>query len=299
MTDSRAPIDRHPRRPPRTRSPRSTAPCSCARRSASRAPCASAGVPIDLGARVDFARALTLVDIGDRSRSAAAGAAIFVPASRTTCATYDAVFDQWWRRRVAADRRRRSRPRAARRETRRISPTGAADRDPAGPSAAMSGPRAGAGMPSPADGEEHRRRSRRSGRASSSAPGRLLAVAEVFAIASSTGCPPRSCATRSGSWSLLRPRLETPADAPLRAPRHGRRLAPRAMFRRNLGTGGDMLDLGLAAADPRAALARGPVRHLGFHGASLAAPAAVRPGAVARVGGARPSRSCSGRGSPG
>ena len=36
---------------------------------------------------------------------------------------------------------------------------------------------------------------------------------------------------------LLRPQPRAPADAPVRAPPHGRRLAPRAMFRRNLATG--------------------------------------------------------------
>ena len=57
------------------------------------------------------------------------------------------------------------------------------------------------------------------------------------------------------------------------------------MFRRNLGTGGQLVVVGLAAADPRAALARRPVRHLGLDGAPLAAAAALRPGAVGRVGG--------------
>src|SRR5262245_53114483 len=53
---------------------------------------------IDLGAAVDFARALTLVDIGEREQVRAAGEAIFVR-RRDDREIYDAVFDRWWRRR--------------------------------------------------------------------------------------------------------------------------------------------------------------------------------------------------------
>ncbi len=85
---------------------------------------------------------------------------------------------------------------------------------------------------------------------------------------------------------LLVPRLERRRTRRYELHSHGRRLAPRAMFRRNLGTGGQLVVVGLATPDPRAALARRPVRHLGLDGAPLAAAAAVRPGAVGRIGGA-------------
>jgi len=65
----------------------------------------AARLSIDLGASVDFARALPLVDIGDREQVHGAGAAIFVR-RRDDRATYDNVFDRWWRRRgsrVGAD----------------------------------------------------------------------------------------------------------------------------------------------------------------------------------------------------
>ena len=84
---------------------------------------------------------------------------------------------------------------------------------------------------------------------------------------------------------LLVPRLERRRTRRYELHSHGRRLAPRAMFRRNLGTGGQLADVGLAAADPRAAVARRPVRHLGLDGAPLAAAPPVRPGALGRVGG--------------
>src|SRR5450759_4746170 len=62
----------------------------------------SAGVVTDLGGGLDFARALTLVDIGDRTQVHAAGSAVFCR-RRSDLATYDAVFDQFWRRQKTAD----------------------------------------------------------------------------------------------------------------------------------------------------------------------------------------------------
>ena len=58
----------------------------------------AAGLHIDLGAAVDYARALPLVDVGDREQVRAAGEAIFVR-RRDDRPTYDAVFDRWWRQR--------------------------------------------------------------------------------------------------------------------------------------------------------------------------------------------------------
>ena len=105
----------------------------------------AARLSIDLGASVDFARALTLVDIGDREQVRGAGAAIFVR-RRDDRATYDAVFDRWWRRRGSrlpsgfepppiGGQERRGRPRleAARRPRR---PATAARRPSSGPTSA-------------------------------------------------------------------------------------------------------------------------------------------------------------------
>ena len=60
----------------------------------------SAGVPTDLGGALDFARALTLVEIGDRTQVHAAGATVFCR-RHADLPVYDAVFDQFWRRHVA------------------------------------------------------------------------------------------------------------------------------------------------------------------------------------------------------
>ena len=56
------------------------------------------GLGIDLGAAVDFARALTLVELGEREQVRAAGSAVFVR-RRDDREVYDRVFERFWRRR--------------------------------------------------------------------------------------------------------------------------------------------------------------------------------------------------------
>src|SRR4029078_7050539 len=56
----------------------------------------AAGLHIDLGAAVDYARAMTLIDIGQKATVRAAGATVFVR-RRDDLEVYDRVFDRWWR----------------------------------------------------------------------------------------------------------------------------------------------------------------------------------------------------------
>src|SRR5215210_7694687 len=56
------------------------------------------GIQTDLGAAVDFTRALTLVNVGERDTVRAAGEAVFVR-RRDDREAYDRVFARWWRRR--------------------------------------------------------------------------------------------------------------------------------------------------------------------------------------------------------
>jgi uncharacterized protein with von Willebrand factor type A (vWA) domain len=58
----------------------------------------AAGLQTDLGAAVDFARALTLVDLGERDTVRAAGEAVFVR-RRDDREVYAQVFARWWRKR--------------------------------------------------------------------------------------------------------------------------------------------------------------------------------------------------------
>jgi uncharacterized protein with von Willebrand factor type A (vWA) domain len=60
----------------------------------------SAGLSIDLAAAVDYARALTLVELSQRDTVRAAGSAVFVR-RRDDREIYDRVFDRWWRQRGA------------------------------------------------------------------------------------------------------------------------------------------------------------------------------------------------------
>jgi uncharacterized protein with von Willebrand factor type A (vWA) domain len=55
------------------------------------------GLTTDLGASIDYSRALTLIDIGDREQVRAAGSAIFVR-RRDEVDLYDEVFDRFWTR---------------------------------------------------------------------------------------------------------------------------------------------------------------------------------------------------------
>ncbi|HEY2916850.1 MAG TPA: VWA domain-containing protein [Candidatus Limnocylindrales bacterium] len=56
----------------------------------------SAGLGVDIGASVDFARTLELVDLADRDQVHAAGAAVFVR-RKDDLEVYDAVFSRYWR----------------------------------------------------------------------------------------------------------------------------------------------------------------------------------------------------------
>jgi len=58
----------------------------------------AAGLAVDLGAAVDFARALNVVDVGEREQVRAAGSAVFVR-RHDDGEVYDIVFDRFWRRR--------------------------------------------------------------------------------------------------------------------------------------------------------------------------------------------------------
>ena len=55
----------------------------------------SAGITTDVGGAIDYSRALTLIDIGDREQVRACGMAIFVR-RRDEVAVYDEVFGRFW-----------------------------------------------------------------------------------------------------------------------------------------------------------------------------------------------------------
>jgi uncharacterized protein with von Willebrand factor type A (vWA) domain len=194
----------------------------------------SAGVPTDLRGALDFARALTLVDIGDRTQVHAAGSTIFCR-RHADLPVYDAVFDQFWRRHVA-----------------RIAPAAPTEGAPRPPSKE---PRGAVAPESTAE----RRAEPRTGRPEHAKPAnegeddreigegrvvspRAFSPAEAFSRREFDRMSASELREAERLIDLLRPRLETRLTRRYEHHPHGRRLAPRAMFRRNLATGGDMVD---------------------------------------------------------
>ncbi len=194
----------------------------------------SAGVPTDLRGAVDFARALTLVDVGERAQVHAAGQAIFCR-RRAELPVYDAVFDQFWRRHVAriAPAARRAdghRPQEKEREQAAAVPDSSAERQ---------GRRSG--RPEQAEASEGDEGEQEIGEGRVVSP-RAFSTAEAFSHREFDRMSTAELRDAERLIDLLRPRLETRLTRRYEHHPHGRRLAPRAMFRRNLATGGDLVD---------------------------------------------------------
>jgi len=193
----------------------------------------SAGVATDLRGALDFARALTLVQIGDRTQVHAAGQAIFCR-RHADLPVYDAVFDQFWRRHVAriapAAPVAGAPPAQKEREQAAVAPESTAERQ---------GRRTGRPeQAEPSDGEEGEQETG-DGRVVSP---RAYSIAEAFSHREFDRMTTAELRDAEKLIDLLRPRLETRLTRRYEHHPHGRRLAPRAMFRRNLATGGDLVD---------------------------------------------------------
>jgi uncharacterized protein len=194
----------------------------------------SAGVPTDLRGALDFARALTLVDIGDRTQVHAAGRAIFCR-RHADLPVYDAVFDQFWRRHVArivptAPAQGAPRPQEKPREQAAVVPESSAERQ---------GRRTG--RPEQAEPSDEEEGEREIGKGRVVSP-RAYSIAEAFSHREFDRMTPSELRDAERLIDLLRPRLETRLTRRYEHHPHGRRLAPRAMFRRSLATGGDPVD---------------------------------------------------------
>jgi uncharacterized protein with von Willebrand factor type A (vWA) domain len=198
----------------------------------------AARLSIDIGAAVDFARALTLVDIADREQVRAAGAAVFVR-RRDDRATYDAAFDAWWRRRAS-----RLSPDSGPSTLRRDDEASAEENAPG-----TTPPEAGSertemrpdeqGTPIPADTDDD---------ADEEASPENVIVSpdaysqgEILRHREFDRMTPSELREAERLVDALVPRLERRRTRRYELHSHGRRLAPRAMFRRNLGTGGQLL----------------------------------------------------------
>lgn len=197
----------------------------------------AAGLPVDLGAAMDFARALGLVEIGDREQVRAAGAAVFVR-RHDDLEPYDALFARWWRRRTSTRFEPPTLPSA---ET---APPEVAD-SPAGEAPApgdereTSQPREGGTLlPSPDEGPPED---------DAAIEGLTIAPdaysrTEVLRHRDFDRMTAAELRDAERLIDLLEPRLETRRTRRYELHRHGRLLAPRVMFRRNLATGGQLVD---------------------------------------------------------
>ena len=195
----------------------------------------AAGLAVDLSAEIDFARALGLVDIGDRDVVRAAGAAVFTR-RRDDRPIYDRVFDRYWRRRSLQPN---------------LEAPGTEQRPEALPSdegtpqdAAMPGDersdltedRQGIPIPTEGDGEDE------------AAPDIVTISPDAYSRSETMRhrdfdrMTSQELRDAERLVDLLEPKLELRRTRRYEHHRHGRRLAPRAMFRQNLGTGGEILE---------------------------------------------------------
>jgi uncharacterized protein len=194
----------------------------------------SGGLAVDLSAAIDFSRALTLVQIGDREQVRAAGEAVFVR-RRDDRLPYDRIFARWWRVRAARLPTDGPMPPTAEAEPGESVDDGAdADAPDARTHEAET-----AGRFLSAAGEDG---------AEDASPDRTVIAPDAFSVAEAlrhrdfdrmTAAELRDA---ERLVDLLEPRLELRRTRRYELDHHGRMLAPRIMFRRNLATGGDFTE---------------------------------------------------------
>jgi uncharacterized protein with von Willebrand factor type A (vWA) domain len=198
----------------------------------------AAGLHIDLGAAVDYARALPLVDIGSREQVRAAGEAVFVR-RRDDRETYDIVFDRWWRARGRRAGEFQAPP------IQRPDGADADGDDTAGQANPMPGEERTSnrpdewGVPIPAAGDQDEE-------TGDDIEGVVVAPdaysrGELLRHREFDRMTPAELRDAERLVDALIPRLEQRRTRRYELHSHGRRLAPRAMFRRNLGTGGQLM----------------------------------------------------------
>ena len=189
----------------------------------------TAGLQVDLVAAIDFARALELIDVGERATVRDTGAAVFVR-RRDEVEVYDRVFNLFWRRR--GRKLGLSRPDAAAEpdSDREAGEPGALDETGEGREATMS-ELATIGVQVATDADE-----------ASEIEGETISPdaysrGEVIRHRDFDRMTAAELRDAERFVDLLRPKLERRKTRRHELHRHGSRLAPRAMFRRNLATG--------------------------------------------------------------
>jgi uncharacterized protein len=198
----------------------------------------AAGLHIDLGAAVDYARALPLVDIGSREQVRAAGEAVFVR-RRDDRETYDIVFDRWWRARGRRAGDLQAPPLRAPDGAEADGEEGEGQANPMPGDERISNRPDEWGVPIPAAGEDD-------DETGDEIEGVVVAPdaysrGELLRHREFDRMTPAELRDAERLVDALIPRLEQRRTRRYELHSHGRRLAPRAMFRRNLGTGGQLM----------------------------------------------------------
>ena len=184
---------------------------------------------MDLGAAIDFARALGMVDVGRRDQVHDAGAAVFVR-RRDEREVYDRVFDRFWRRRGRSLPEGRPDTPTSPDADREEGEPGAADEAAEGRDATMT-ELATLGVQLAEDAEEGAEIDGETMSPDAYSRGEVLRHRDFDRM---TAAELRDA---ERFVDLLRPRLERRRTRRHELHPHGRRLAARAMFRRNLATG--------------------------------------------------------------
>ena len=193
------------------------------------------GLGVDLGAAIDFARALTLVDIGDREQVRAAGAAVFVR-RRDEREPYDRAFERFWRRRMALPN---DLPPTTMPDPEMIEPDEPEQGDGSIEAPGQRETMAkldGAPRPGSDEGDDDE-----------SVEGFVIApdaysAAEILRHREFDRMTAAEMRDAERLIDLLAPRLETRRTRRQELHHQGRRVAPRAMFRRNIANGGEALE---------------------------------------------------------
>lgn len=190
------------------------------------------GLTTDLGAAIDYSRALTLIDIGDREQVRAAGSAIFVR-RRDEVDIYDQVFDRFWTRyelaieppdwELEVDVATQDHDQGA-----QVGAEGGADEQDV-----VGGATEDEGDASDADGSELK---------DEDGASRSWSERERFLKKPFDRMSPDELRDAEQLVDQVRPRLEQRRSRRQELHRHGKLVAARQMFRANLQNGGDLVE---------------------------------------------------------